>query len=168
MAAEPTAITNQHEIEHMRRVFADQRQAFSDAPMPDARARRAHLKRLKEVLVANKDRFVAAPIPDLTLVEENHLIQNLLKLQSGSVDVVIGDRRSIIMQLNEYMKDRISDFAVVDMPLPDVQRHVAASRDLQGHEQLIEQFNRALAETRKDGSLEAIINKWDERQGKFD
>ena len=109
-----------------------------------------------------------AAIPNLTLVEENHLIQNLLKLQNGSVDVVIGDRRSIIMQLNEYMKDRITDFAVVDMPLPDVQRHLAASRDLPGYEKLIEQFNRALAETRKDGSLEAIINKWDERLGKFD
>jgi polar amino acid transport system substrate-binding protein len=107
-------------------------------------------------------------IPNLTLVEENHLIQNLLKLQNGSVDVVIGDRRSIIMQLNEYMQDRITDFAVVDMPLPDVQRHVAASRDLPGHEKLIEQFNRALAETRKDGSLEAIIARWDERLGKFD
>ena len=109
-----------------------------------------------------------AAIPNLTLVEENHLIQNLLKLQNGSVDVVIGDRRSIIMQLNEYMEDRITDFAVVDMPLPDVQRHVAASRDLPGYEKLIEQFNRALAETRKDGSLEAIINKWDERLGKFE
>ena len=107
-------------------------------------------------------------IPNLTLVEENHLIQNLLKLQNGSVDVVIGDRRSIIMQLNEYMQDRITDFAVVDMPLPDVQRHVAASRDLAGHDKLIEQFNRALAETRKDGSLEAIIARWDQRLGKLD
>src|SRR5210317_1904185 len=39
-------------------------------------------------------------IPDLVLVEENHLIQNLLKLLNGSVDVVIGDRRTVVMQLN--------------------------------------------------------------------
>jgi polar amino acid transport system substrate-binding protein len=109
-----------------------------------------------------------AAIPDLTLVEENHLIQNLLKLQSGAVDVVIGDRRTIIWQLNEYMSDRIADFAVVDIPLPGVQRHVAASRELPGYDKLIAAFNRALAETRKDGSLQAIIKRWDERLGKLE
>lgn len=109
-----------------------------------------------------------AAIPDLTLVEENHLIQNLLKLQSGAVDVVIGDRRTIIWQLNEYMSDRITEFAVVDIPLPDVQRHVAASRELPGYDKLIAAFNRALAETRKDGSLQAIIKQWDERLGQLD
>ena len=64
MAAEPTAIAEQQEIARMRRVFADQRAAFGAAPMPDARARREHLKRLKSALVANKDRFVAAATAD--------------------------------------------------------------------------------------------------------
>jgi polar amino acid transport system substrate-binding protein len=106
-------------------------------------------------------------IPNLTLVEENHLIQLLLKLQDGSVDFVIGDRRTIIMELNAYMKDNLNQFTVLDIPLPDVQRHVAASRDLAGHEALIEAFNRALAETLKDGSLQAIISKWDGSLGDF-
>lgn len=108
-----------------------------------------------------------AAIPNLSLVEENHLIQLLLKLLDGSVDFVIGDRRTIIMELNEYMKDHLNQFTVLDVPLPDVQRHVAASRDLAGHEKLIEAFNRALAETRKDGSLQAIITRWDSSLGDF-
>ncbi|MCB1700936.1 MAG: transporter substrate-binding domain-containing protein [Pseudomonadales bacterium] len=107
-------------------------------------------------------------IPDLTLVEENHLIQNLLRLLNGSVDFVIGDRRTIIMQLNEFLKDRMTEFSVVDIPLPEVQRHVAASRDMAGHEEMIVQFNKALEQTRKDGSLDAIISQWDERLGSFD
>lgn len=107
-------------------------------------------------------------VPELTLVQENHMIQNLLKLLDGSVDFVIGDRRTIVMQLNEYLSDKLSSFAVVDIPLPEVQRHVAVSRDLSRHEELITQFNRALQETRKDGSLDAIIRQWDERLGNLD
>ena len=60
MAAEPTDIAEQQEIARMRRLFDTQRTAFMAAPMPDLRARRADLKRLKEVLIANRERFVVA------------------------------------------------------------------------------------------------------------
>jgi coniferyl-aldehyde dehydrogenase len=58
MAAEPTDIAEQQEIARMRRLFDTQRAAFMAAPMPDLAARRADLKRLKEVLIANRERFV--------------------------------------------------------------------------------------------------------------
>ena len=60
MAAEPADIAEQHEIARMRRLFDTQRTAFMAAPMPDLAARRADLKRLKEVLIANRERFVVA------------------------------------------------------------------------------------------------------------
>jgi len=60
MAAEPTDIAEQQEIARMRRLFDIQRTAFMAAPMPDLAARRADLKRLKEVLIANRERFVVA------------------------------------------------------------------------------------------------------------
>lgn len=104
-----------------------------------------------------------AAIPDLTLVEENHLIQNLLNLLNGSVDFVIGDRRTVTLQLHEYLNDRITEFTVVPIELPQVQRHVAVSRSMQGHEDVVAAFNRALAEVRKDGSHAAIIKQWDDR-----
>ncbi|MEM6582344.1 MAG: transporter substrate-binding domain-containing protein [Pseudomonadota bacterium] len=108
-----------------------------------------------------------AAIPNLTLVEENHLIQNLLKLLSGSVDFVIGDRRTIIMQLNEYLSDKMTRFEVLDIPLPDVQRHVAISREKPDHGEVIAQFNAALEKAQKDGSVEGIVEEWDERLGSF-
>lgn len=104
-------------------------------------------------------------IPNLTLVEENHMVQNLLNLLNGSVDFVIGDQRTITLQLHEYLNDKITHFEVVNIKLPHRQRHVAASRALPGHEKWIAEFNRALAETRKDGSHEAIIKKWDQKYG---
>ena len=39
---------------------------------------------------------------------------------------------------------------------------MAASRSLPGHEKLIAEFNRALAQARKDGSHAAIVKKWDD------
>ena len=106
-------------------------------------------------------------IPNLRLVEENHLIQNLLNLLNGSVDFVIGDQRTIVMQLNEYLADQINKFEVVHIDLPSRERHVAASRSLEGHEKMIAAFNTALAAARKDGSVDAIIKKWDEGLGQI-
>jgi coniferyl-aldehyde dehydrogenase len=60
MAAEPADIAEQQEIARMRRLFDTQRTAFMAAPMPDLAARRTDLKRLKEVLIANRERFVVA------------------------------------------------------------------------------------------------------------
>jgi polar amino acid transport system substrate-binding protein len=102
-------------------------------------------------------------VPDLVLVEENHLIQSLLNLLNGSVDLVIGDQRTMALQLEEYLKTQRHNFQVAPIELPGRSRHVAASREVAVSEEMIEAFNRALAETIDDGSHAAIINKWDER-----
>jgi polar amino acid transport system substrate-binding protein len=104
-----------------------------------------------------------AAIPNLTLVQENHMIQNLLNLLNGSVDFVIGDQRTINLQLQEYLKDKISRFDVVNIDLPSRERHVALSRSRPGHEKIIAEFNRALAQARSKGSHAAIVKKWDDK-----
>jgi polar amino acid transport system substrate-binding protein len=106
-----------------------------------------------------------AAIPNLTLVTEDRLVSNLLNLLNGKVDFVIADQRTAAMELHEYMSDKITQFSVVAIELPQVQRHVAASRAWPGHEKMIAEFNRALAAEQKTGSLDAIIKKWDERYG---
>ncbi|CAA0109342.1 Putative ABC transporter arginine-binding protein 2 [Halioglobus japonicus] len=104
-------------------------------------------------------------IPELTLVQEDQLVSNLLNLLNGKVDFVIADQRSAAMQLHEFFSDRITQFAVTAIALPPVERHVAASRAWPEGEAMIAAFNRALAAQQKDGSLDAIIKKWDERYG---
>ncbi|MGB1140137.1 MAG: substrate-binding periplasmic protein, partial [Halioglobus sp.] len=88
-------------------------------------------------------------IPNLQLVQENHLIQNLLNLLNGSVDLVIGDRRTVTQQVHEYLKDKITHFDVIELELAPVQRHVAVTRSLAGHEDVVAAFNRSLAAARK-------------------
>ncbi len=102
-------------------------------------------------------------MPGLTLVPENHAIQNLMGLLNGKVDVVIGDQRTLSMQIHEYLHDDMHKFQVVDVNLPTRDRHLAASREADGKDKLVADFNRALTAVRKDGSYQAIVAKWDER-----
>ena len=104
-----------------------------------------------------------AAVPNLTLVEEDLLASNLLNLLNGKVDFVIADQRTANMQLHELLKDRIAEFEVVGIELPTVERHVAAARTWPGHEAMIAAFNEALAAAEADGSLQAIVNRWDQR-----
>jgi polar amino acid transport system substrate-binding protein len=107
-------------------------------------------------------------VPNLKLIKENHLIQNLLNLLNGKVDFVIGDQRTIAQQLHEFLADKITRFEVTGISLPPVARHVAVSRSLPQHEKIIADFNRALAQAREDGTLGAIVKKWDDRYGGID
>ena len=79
--------------------------------------------------------------------------------------MIIGDQRTMAMQINEYLGDQRNKFEVINLQLPSRERHVATSHDFAGGEALISAFNKALAASRKDGSYDAIINKWDERYG---
>jgi polar amino acid transport system substrate-binding protein len=102
-------------------------------------------------------------IRGLRLVPENHAIQNLLGLLNGSVDVVIGDQRTLSMQITNYLPKERHKFEVVDANLPTRARHVAVSRAIEGEEKIIADFNRALATARKNGSYAAIVAEWDKR-----
>jgi len=96
-------------------------------------------------------------------VPENYALQNLLGLVNGSVDLVIGDQRTLAMQMHEYLAGDVYKFRVVQVKLPVRERHVAASREVSGQEKMITAFNQALTEVRKDGSHAAIVAKWDKR-----
>lgn len=104
-------------------------------------------------------------IPNLKLVEEDQLVSNLLNLLNGKVDFVIADQRTAAMVLHTDLQDKITQFAVTGIKLEPVARHVAASRSWPGAEKMIAEFNRSLDAAQKDGSLQAIIKKWDERYG---
>jgi polar amino acid transport system substrate-binding protein len=104
-------------------------------------------------------------VPNLKLVEEDQLLSNLLNLLNGKVDFVIADQRSAAMVLHTDLQDKVTQFVVTNIKLPPVARHVAANRTWPGAEKMIAEFNRSLEAAQKDGSLDAIIKKWDERYG---
>ncbi len=102
-------------------------------------------------------------IPGVKIVYENHIIQNLVNLLDDKVDFVVGDRREIALQLEEYLKDRRHEVDVVSISLPPRALYVAGSRTSERPAHLIKEFNAALLEVKRDGSYQKIINKWRER-----
>lgn len=102
-------------------------------------------------------------IPQSTLVYENHIIQNLMNLLNNKVDYVIGDRRVIALQLQEYLAGRRHELEVLNISLPPRSLHVAASRSNPRHQAIIKAFNTALKEVKRDGSYQKIVAKWQQR-----
>ena len=91
MAAEPSSIHEQHEIERMHAMFRAQRAAFEAAPMPDARSRRADLARLKDTLIAHRDAFAEAVRLDFGGRSRHETLAELL----GSVQGIRYARRHL-------------------------------------------------------------------------
>jgi polar amino acid transport system substrate-binding protein len=93
-------------------------------------------------------------------IPSNHVIQNLLLLQRGRIDLTLGDRWVIRNELTNYLPNSISDFEFVGQPVAKRQMHMAVSRSRPDHKQIAEAFNKALKEMRADGSYEKILNKY--------
>lgn len=106
-----------------------------------------------------------AEIGGVTLVTENHLIQNLMNLLNGKVDYVIGDRRALALMLDEYLPQRKAEFEALKITLPPRGLYIAGSRTSERSEQLLAAFNRALEEVKRDGSYREIVARWDEKYG---
>jgi polar amino acid transport system substrate-binding protein len=104
-------------------------------------------------------------IPGLELVGANQLIENLLNLVNGKVDFVIGDQRTMNQQIHAFLGQQVNRFEVLPIKLAGRDRHLAASREVAGHKEIIAAFNKALADSRADGSYQAILRKWDQRFG---
>ena len=75
----------------------------------------------------------------------------------------MGDRRVIALQLEEYLKDRRHEIEVISVSLPPRALYVAGSRATERPARLVKEFNAALIEVKRDGSLQKIIDKWRER-----
>jgi polar amino acid transport system substrate-binding protein len=102
-------------------------------------------------------------LPGVEIVYENHMVQNLMNLLNDKVDFVVGDRRVIALQLQEYFKDRRHEIEVVSVSLPPRALYVAGSRAGERPARLIREFNTALQEVKRDGSYQKVIEKWRER-----
>jgi polar amino acid transport system substrate-binding protein len=90
-------------------------------------------------------------------VPQNHLLQNLLKLSLGEVDLTLGEERKIRYELNEYMKGSTKNLEILPKPLIRRGTHIAVSRSQPDHEKIIADFNRAIEAMKADGSYDKIL-----------
>ncbi|HID48724.1 MAG TPA: amino acid ABC transporter substrate-binding protein [Chromatiales bacterium] len=100
---------------------------------------------------------------NIVKLPSNHVIQNLMLLQRGKIDLTLGDRWVIRYELTNYMPNSIKDFEFIGKPVTKRKLHLAISRSRPDHEQIAAAFNKALKEMKADGSYEKILDKYRSR-----
>lgn len=93
----------------------------------------------------------------------NHLIQNLLKLQQGRIDLTLGDKWVVRHELTEYFPTAIKDFEFLGKPVATRPLHAAVSRNHPEHEKIVKAFNKALKSMKEDGTYEKILDVYRKR-----
>jgi polar amino acid transport system substrate-binding protein len=98
---------------------------------------------------------------DLIKVSSNHIVQNLIKLNEGKIDLTLGDERAVNHELNKFFPNGIAGFEFVDPPLVYKNLYFAVSKLNKSAKKIISDFNQSIKEMKKDGSYAKILKKYD-------
>ncbi len=93
----------------------------------------------------------------------NHLIQNLLKLQQGRIDLTLGDKWVVRHELTEYFPNAIKEYEFLGKPVASRSLHAAVSRAHPQHAKIVKDFNTTLKAMKADGSYEKILDTYRKR-----
>ena len=96
---------------------------------------------------------------DIIKIPENNLIQNLLKLVQGRIDLTLDDELVLQYQINRYMPHSMSELEFLPKPLAVRGIHIGVSRENPDHAKIVAAFNKAVKDMKKDGSFDAIVAK---------
>ncbi len=97
--------------------------------------------------------------PGLTRVVNDHLIQNLLLLRQGRVDIVVGDKWSILHQISQFIPDDVGSFRLLSKPLARRALRLGVSRQNPNAQKIVAAFDAAIQEMREDGSYAEIVKR---------
>ena len=92
-------------------------------------------------------------------VTRNHVIQNLLTLTAGQIDLTLDDALVIRHELQQYMPSQIKDLEFLPKPLDRKGLHVAITRKHPDHKKIAMEFDKAIAQMKADGTYKKIIKK---------
>ncbi len=95
----------------------------------------------------------------LTRFEENHVIQNLLNLINGEVQLTLGDEWVLRHETKQYLRSSADQLEILPRPLDVRDLHIAVSRLHPDHEKIIAAFDEAIEKMKKDGRYQAIIDR---------
>lgn len=95
--------------------------------------------------------------PDLIRVSERNLVQNLLKLTQGRIDLTLDDELVLQYEINRYLPNSMATFSFLPKPLAVRGVHIAVSRKHPDHKAIAEAFDKAVRDMKSDGSFAAIV-----------
>lgn len=96
---------------------------------------------------------------NLILVPSNHVLQNLMKLQQGQIDLTLADEGVLKYQLDNYFSHNKDQFVLDKEPFSERKLYFMVSKLNPRHAKIVEAFNKSLAEMKKDGSYQQIVDR---------
>lgn len=97
--------------------------------------------------------------PGLARVVNDHLIQNLLLLRQGRIDIVVGDKWAILHQVSQFIPDDANQFRMLPKPLARRALRLGVSRKNPDAQKIIAAFDAAIQEMQADGSYAEIVKR---------
>jgi polar amino acid transport system substrate-binding protein len=96
---------------------------------------------------------------NIILVPSNHVLQNMLKLQNGQIDLTLGDEGVIRHLIKEYFSNTMDDFVLDTEAFSERNLYLMVSKLNPQHAKIIEAFNAELVKMKKDGTYDAIVER---------
>lgn len=96
----------------------------------------------------------------LIKIPQNHIIQNLLKLTQGEIDLTLGDEKAIRYAINQYMKSFESQLEFLEKPLSKKNLYIAVSRQNPNAQKIVRDFNQALEKIKRSGRFAKIVKQY--------
>lgn len=95
--------------------------------------------------------------PGLTRVESDHLIQSLLLLRQGRLDLIVGDKWAVLHQISEFMPDDLDHFLLLPKQLARRALRLGVSRQNPDAQRIVTAFDKAIDGMKEDGTYDAIV-----------
>jgi len=93
----------------------------------------------------------------LIKISERNLIQNLLKLNQGRIDLTLDDELVLQYEINRYLPNSADKFELLAKPLAVRGVHIGVSREHPDHAKIVAAFDKAIADMKKDGTYDKIV-----------
>lgn len=94
----------------------------------------------------------------LKLYESTDTNHNIKLLLYNRLDLVLGSKNVILDLIEKNYKNDISKFKILETPLIYNNLYVPISKKNKNYQQIINDFNEGLAEIKKDGTFDKIVN----------
>lgn len=114
---------------------------------------------------AYSEKFDKSDIP--IKIANRHIIQNLLLLQQGKIDLTLDDELVIRHQLSRYLPNALDQFEFIDKPLAKKGLHILISLKNKNHREITENFNNVIKEMKDDGTIKKIFSTYKEELEKL-
>ena len=97
----------------------------------------------------------------LIKIPKNHIIQNLLKLTQGEIDLTLGDERAIRYEINQYMSGYADRLEFLSKPLSKRGLYIAVSKQHPNAKKIISDFDQSIETMLENGTIAALIKKYE-------